>query len=171
MKNLTICTARWIGHFSVLLLAAAFAPQASAEAQLNHAAGFCSQSGTSGTLTRYYQGVLGNASTTQDLHLLCPLVRVAGQTKTGTVNVHVIDRNNGAGVRCSFYDQRAYGQSWTWSGWEDTVGSGLNNFRTFTFGPYNSQDTFSGFHHVYCILPPKDATYGESILASYSSGE
>jgi hypothetical protein len=171
MKDRTILNARSLGCFSALLAAMVLAPQASAETQLNHGAGFCVKSGSDGTLSRKWQGVIANASSTQDLRVLCPLVRVAGQNTTGKVNVHVIDRSQSAGVRCSFYDQRGYGHTWSWSNWSTSLGSGPNNYRTFSFGPYNSQDKWSGFHHVHCILPPKDPTYGETILASYSSGD
>ena len=69
-----------------------------------------------------------------------------------------------------FYDQKAYGQDWTWSNWKNSLGSGPNNYVTFTFGPYNSKDSWGGFHHFYCIIPPTDVDYGESTIGSYSTG-
>lgn len=139
------------------------------ETQLNHAAQFCNKSGSNGTLVRLFQGTIANDSYSKDLRVLCPMVRVANKDTTGKINVHVVDRNQGS-VRCSFYNQRAYGHTWQWSGWKNTVGSGPNNYRTFSFGPYDSQDKFDGFHHVHCILPPRDSSY-RTELASYSSGD
>lgn len=148
----------------------AFTSIASAETQLNHGAGFCQKSGSSGTLTRYFQGTVGNSHSSQDLRLLCPMVRVAAQDTTGVAKVHVIDKNRDEGIKCSFYNQRSYGHTWSWSGWVTTKGSGPTNYRTFSWGPNSSQDKFEGFHHVHCILPPADTVYGASILGSYSSG-
>jgi hypothetical protein len=139
------------------------------ETQLNHAAQFCNKSGGSGTLVRTYQGTIANNSYSQDLRVLCPLVRVAGKGTTGVVNVHVVDRNAGS-VRCSFYNQRAYGHTWSWSGWKNTVGSGPNNYRTFSFGPFASQDSWDGFHQIHCLLPPRNSSY-RTELGSYSSGD
>ncbi|MEO8673915.1 MAG: hypothetical protein ABI411_21605 [Tahibacter sp.] len=163
------------GHaprFAIALLVGALPLCATvhAETQLNHNGGFCVASGSSGTLSRKWQGTITNAHTSEDLRVLCPLVRVAGQNTTGLVQIHTIDRNRFQGIDCGFYDQRAYGHDWTWSGWTTSVGSGTDNFRTFSFGPYNSQDKYEGFHQVHCVLPPSDAVYGESVLGSYSSG-
>ena len=153
-----------------LAVLATLSPAAHAGHRLNHDAQFCNKSGTSGTVVLYWQGGIGNDSTTQSLYLLCPVVRMAGLTTTGDALVNVIDRSQSAGIQCSFYDQKAYGHDWTWSGWDTTVGSGANNYRTFSFGPYNSKDSWGGFHHFYCIIPPKDPSYGVSIIGSYSTG-
>lgn len=144
---------------------------AMAETQLNHSADFCNAFNSEGTLFRRTPGYVENTSNTEDLHLICPMVRVANRSTTGIANVHANDRSTTAGIRCSFYDLRAYAQSWSWSGWESSNGSGPNNFVTFSFPSSSSEDQESGFHHIYCILPPSDPTYGRSILASYSSGE
>lgn len=149
----------------------AFSSMAGAQTQLNHGAGFCQKVGSGGTLARYYQGTVGNSSVTQDLRLLCPMVRVSGKSTTGVVNVHVTDRSRDKGIRCSFYDQRSYGHKWRWTGWTSTRGSGPTNFKTFVWPAATSQDRYDGFHHVHCVLPPKDSLYGDSILASYSSGD
>lgn len=164
-----------IHGLSAALLAAAaslsFTVPALAETQLNHSADFCNAYDSSGNLFRRAPGFVENTSSSEDLHLICPMVRVANRSTTGIANVHANDRSTTAGIRCSFYDLRAYAQSWSWSGWESSLGSGLNNFVTFSFPSSSSEDQESGFHHVYCILPPSDPTYGRSVLASYSSGE
>ncbi|HVJ61191.1 MAG TPA: hypothetical protein VM555_00570 [Tahibacter sp.] len=158
---------------AALVLLAGLAPLGAAQAdtQINHASGFCNAAGSSGTLVRQFQGTLSNSSTTEDLHVLCPLVRVSGQDFTGIVNVQVVDRSRTDGIQCSFYNQRAYGHAWVWSGWSSpTLGSGEDNRKTIVFGSSTSQDKWDGFHHIYCILPPSDSVYGDSVLASYSSG-
>lgn len=142
-----------------------------AETQLNHSGDFCNAFSSEGTLVRRTPGYVENSSSSEDLHLVCPMVRVANRSTTGIANVHVNDRSTTAGIRCSFYDLRAYAQSWTWSGWESSLGSGPTNHKTFSFASSSSEDQESGFHHIYCILPPSDPTYGRSVLASYSSGE
>lgn len=139
--------------------------------QLNHAPGFCNAANSSGTLVRHYQGTISNAHSTEELWLLCPLVRVSGQNTTGVVNVHVTDRSRDSGISCSFYNQSAYGRRWEWTGWTKTLGSGFENNKTFSFGPYTSYDKWDGFHHIFCKLPPKDAVYGSSELGNYSSGD
>jgi hypothetical protein len=153
---------------SVLLAAASM--DAFAGHRLNHSAQFCNKTGSDGTFVAHWQGTISNSSTTKTLRLLCPVVRMAGLGTTGDAHVHVIDRNQGDSVRCSFYNQRAYGHTWVWSGWKSTLGSGPENYKTFTFAAQPSQDSWGGFHHFYCSLPPKDSTYGASVLASYSSG-
>jgi hypothetical protein len=157
---------------STLMLAmlSGLSPTAHAGHRLNHDAQFCNKSGSDGSLTIYWQGGIGNDSTTQDLRVLCPVVRMAGLTTTGDALVNAIDRNRNAGIQCSFYDQRAYGHAWTWSGWKTSTGSGNSNYVTFKFGPYNSQDSWGGFHHFHCIIPPKDSQYGASTIGSYSTG-
>jgi hypothetical protein len=153
-----------------LAVLATLSPAAHAGHRLNHDAQFCNKSGSEGSLGLYWQGTISNESTTQNLRVLCPVVRMAGLTTTGDALVNAIDRNRNAGIQCSFYDQRAYGHQWTWSGWTTSLGSGANNYVTFKFGPYNSQDSWGGFHHFHCIIPPKDATYGVSVIGSYSTG-
>lgn len=148
-----------------------FSTPALAQTQLNHSADLCNAYNSDGTLVRRTPGFVENSSATEDLHLVCPMVRVAGKSTTGIANVHVVDRSTTAGIRCSFYDLRAYAQSWYWSGWETSLGSGPNNNKTFSFASTSSEDQYSGFHHIYCILPPTDPTYGRSVIASYSSGE
>lgn len=158
-----------------LLLATAHSTL-SAETKLTHGAQFCQQSGSGGELIRTFQGTLRNGSYTQTLHVLCPVVRVANNASTGKACVNTLDRNTGDGITCSFYDQRAYGHVWTWSGWKTTNGGSSTNYKTLTFGPYTSQDKFDGYHHFYCKIPPRvtapssDPTQGYSWIGSYSTG-
>jgi len=164
-----ISTRTFLVVAAAALLAAA-SMDASAGHRLNHSAQFCHKSGSDGTLSAQWQGTITNTSPTRNMRVLCPVVRMAGLGTTGKAHVHVIDRNLNAGVQCSFYNQRAYGHTWVWSGWKTSLGSGPSNYRTFTFPAQASQDSWGGFHHFHCILPPKDSTYGASVLASYSTG-
>lgn len=150
-------------------LAAAAAP---ARAERAESGTSCFKWGNDGVLGVWNQGVIGNLDFTNTMLVFCPITRELGENTPGDPLVHTIDRNVGAGVECSFYDVRAYGQDWDWSGWVSTLGSGADNFRTISWGSQGtSEDKFAGFHHFLCHIPPRDPTYGSSVLASYSSGE
>ena len=142
----------------------------SAGARLNHGGGHCVKIGSGGNLVRYWQGTVGNDHWSQELWLLCPAVRRAGENTTGGPIFCGIDRSSTAGIRCSFYDQRSYGHAWWWSGWKETSGASANNYASRSWSATNSQDKFDGFHHFFCKIPPR-SSIGISVLSSYAAGE
>jgi hypothetical protein len=152
------------------LTGAAFAATpAHAGDRLNHSAHFCVA--TSGTPTIGWGGGISNASSTNEMRVFCPVVRDGGATSTGDAIVHTIDRKAGDGIDCSFYSARAYSQSWHWSGWIESVGSGEENYRTFSWDSVAHSDDWSGHHHFHCLVPTYDNTYGASVVVSYSTGD
>jgi hypothetical protein len=140
-------------------------------AEIGHSALHCYIIG--GTLARWYNGQIGNASTTESMTAICPLVADTSQASTGTMHAHVIDASGDDAVTCSSYVTSAYGDNNYWSGWSSSVGEGPTNRRTFTFS--SMTDAWgAGNRTIVCTLPPKDTTYsgndGISRIGSYSSG-
>jgi len=141
----------------------------------SHGGGTCIVVGGGGTAYRINQGILGNSSYTNWLNVYCPVARSTGKNTPGTPLFCGIDRNQGQGITCSFYDVTGYGHSWDWASWKETSGDGPDRYVSRSWaGEGNSRDKFEGFHHFYCKIPPRQNqpdSNGITYLSSYSSGE
>ena len=164
----------------VFALSAAFAggiaiPSVAHADRTSHGGGTCLVVGGGGTAYRINQGILGNSHYTKWLNVYCPVARSTGRNTPGSPCVNVIDRNQGQGVTCSFYDVRAYGHTWDWGSWKESSGNGPSNYKSLVWGGEgNSEDKFEGFHHFYCKIPPRqtsNSSNGITYLSSYSTGE
>ena len=160
---------------SLTLIGVAVAPSDAFAARTNHGGGTCTVVGGGGTAYRINQGILGNSSYSNWLNVYCPVARSTGKNTPGSPCVNVIDRNQGQGVTCSFYDVRAYGHTWDWGSWKESNGDGPSNYKSLVWGGEgNSEDKFEGFHHFYCKIPPRQShndSTGITYLSSYSTGE
>ena len=163
-----------IGAVAFLAIGAAlFCNGTSSEAaELGHSGLHCHTIG--GALSRWYNGQIGNGSTTDSMTAICPLVAATDQASTGTMLMHVIDASSDAGVTCAAYVSSMYGDNNTWSGWTSpSVGQGPTNRRTFTLS--SMTDSWgAGNQAIVCTLPPKDTSFtgdtGITRIGSYSSG-
>jgi hypothetical protein len=162
------------GALSFAVVVAAIAVNTPAIARHSHPGMACKPYGRAAEAILGYwnQGVISNESYTDWLVVFCPVTRRTGEGTPGVPFVCGVDRNTGEGITCSFYDVRSYGHTWDWGPWQETLGSGPDNFTSlFWPGEGASEDTFDGFHHFRCEIPPRQTTYGASWLSSYGSGE
>ena len=157
---------------AVMLLSIGTASAVSYTPQFQHSGTMCRPHSSSGTPIYYNQGALSNGHWTQTLHVFCPVVRENDFDRLGKMIVHVVDRNQGKGVKCSWYDVEAYGRSgrWWWSGWKTSLGSGVNNVRTMSWSRNAVYDKFEGYSHMLCQIPPRHSI-GRSLLGSYGVGQ
>jgi hypothetical protein len=159
----------------VAALAITLVAQTAFADKMSFGGGTCIAVGGGGDDYRINQGILGNGDYSDWLDVYCPVARTLGKDEPGTPAVHVIDRNEGQGVTCSFYDVEAYGDEWDWGSWKESNGDGPDNYVTMSWGSEGgSTDTHAGFHHFYCKIPPRQNqidSSGITYLSSYSSGE
>ena len=125
---------------------------------------------TGGSAVMFNQGSIANGSYSQTMTLHCPVVRENDASEIGTMSVHLIDANHGAGIRCSWYDVEAYGRSWWWSGYKTSLGGGSSNIGTLSWNRSTVRDRYAGFSHMVCTVPPRTSD-GYSHVASYRIGE
>ena len=170
MKTIASCFTVSVAALAITLAA----PSARAD-KISHGGGTCMVVGGGGDDYRLNQGILGNSDYSNWLDVYCPVARTTGRDEPGTPAVHVIDRNQGQGVTCSFYDVKAYGHDWDWASWKESSGDGPENYKTMSWNDQGgSTETYDGFHHFYCKIPPRQTqidSNGITYLSSYSSGE
>jgi hypothetical protein len=129
--------------------------------------GACHASG--GTPSYTNQGYIRNNSTSSTMSLRCSMPRRGGYTTTGLRAVYINDKSTSAGIKCSVYEANAYGTSWSWSNWKTSVGGGNSNYGVLSWSSVSVKSQ-SGYSTVYCQVPPKDSTYGQSWVAQYRIG-
>lgn len=148
-------------------MAGGLLPAGEASARDEHSSGALNCVTSGGSRGTWNAGYITNQSTTSNMSVRCPISRDNSSTTTGTRKIHGIDANPNAAISCSAYEVNHYGTTWSWSGWIDSVGSGPNNYRTFSWPSITSRD---GSAHFYCIVPPRHSSQGASRISSYSVG-
>ena len=110
------------------------------------------------TSVTYDNGAIGNASSSSDLYLDCPVTKDTGHVHTNGNAFEAKDMSPGIGVQCnllSMYGNGSGGVSGWWSGSKSTSPGGGWQVRSTNHATSGNRATM-GYYYFSCKIPPKD---------------